>query len=108
MIFTDIYDYKKVAMDLIPLKSSFLICDVAITEMLEVSDWLEKYIEKYKLTCRVYTKNRLALGLSYLLNPAWGTLSLVSIAVHNFMTRNPDYEVVRDLANKRVEVVYKG
>ncbi|MFC0308414.1 hypothetical protein ACFFHK_01680 [Gallibacterium trehalosifermentans] len=108
MILTSIHNYKNAAIELIPLKSSFVVCDVGISEMLEVSDWLEDYIEKHHLTCRVYTKNRMVLGLSYLLNPAWGVLSIASIAAHNFITRNPDYEIARDLANGRVEVVYKG
>lgn len=100
-------DYPEQVENLIDTRQSFEICGVAVGDMLELCSDLEKYIESQNLKCRVYTKNRLAAGLSYVLNPAWGILSLTSIAAHNILTYDPDYEIYRDIANKRVGVEWK-
>lgn len=100
-------DYPEQVENLIYARQSFEICGVAVGDMLELCSDLEKYIESQNLKCRVYTKNRLAAGLSYVLNPAWGILSLTSIAAHNILTYDPDYEIYRDIANNRIGVEWK-
>ncbi len=92
-------EYKSKMEELITAQMSFEICDVAISDMFDVCSDLEQEIERHYFKCRVYTKNRLVTGLSGLLNPAWGIFSLATIAAHNILTRNPDYEIIRDLAN---------
>ncbi|WP_301098926.1 hypothetical protein [Otariodibacter sp.] len=101
-------DYKDVAPQLIAEHESFEICGVDIEDMFDISGELEKIIEKQYLKCRIYTKNRVVTGLAGLLNPAWGILSLATIAAHNIVTLSPDYEIARDLANNRIEVVWKN
>ena len=92
---------------LINERQSFEICGIETGNLFAFSQELEKYIESLNLKCRLYTKNRLATGLSAVLNPRWGILSLAAIAAHNLLTLNPDCEIYRDLANKRVGVVWK-
>lgn len=93
--------------ELIHQRQNFEVCDIDLVDLFSFSQELEKYIESLNLKCRLYTKNRLATGLSAVLNPRWGILSLAAIAAHNLMTLNPDCEIYRDLANKRVGVEWK-
>ncbi|MDP8078646.1 hypothetical protein [Phocoenobacter skyensis] len=104
----DVTEYKSLINGLIDTHTSFEICGVDISDMLQVCSDLEQTIENKYLKCRIYTKNRLVTGLSGVLNYRWGVLSLASIVAHNILTLNPDYEIVRDLANNRVEVVWVG
>ncbi|WP_133543557.1 hypothetical protein [Mesocricetibacter intestinalis] len=99
--------YQAEARKLINERRSFEICNIAVADMLAVSQDLENYMESQYLKCRIYTKNRIVTGLSGFLNPAWGILSLVSIAAHNLVTYDPDYEIGRDIANNRIEVIWK-
>lgn len=101
--FDDDFDIE----ELISRRKNFEICGIDAGNLFAFSQELEKYIESLNLKCRLYTKNRLALGLSAVLNPRWGILSLAAIAAHNLLTLNPDCEIYRDLANKRVGVVWK-
>lgn len=93
--------------ELIHQRQNFEVCDIDLVDLFSFSQELEKYIESLNLKCRLYTKNRLATGLSAVLNPRWGILSLAAIAAHNLMTLNPDCEIYRDLANKRVGLEWK-
>ncbi len=104
----DVTEYKLLMNGLIDEHASFEICGVEISDMLEVCSDLEEAIENRYLKCRIYTKNRLVAGLSGVLNYRWGVLSLASILAHKILTLNPDYEIVRDLANNRIEVVWVG
>ncbi|MGX2975545.1 hypothetical protein ACWIUH_11235 [Ursidibacter arcticus] len=92
---------------LIDSRQSFEICGVKTEDMLDITEVLEKYIESQYLKCRIYTKNRIVAGMAGLLNPALGIFSLASIAAHNILTYDPDYEIARDIANNRISVVYK-
>ncbi len=103
----NIQDYPSQVENLIDTHQSFEICGVAVGDMLTICAELEKYIESQNLKCRIYTKNRIAAGLAYVLNPAWGILSLTSIVAHNILTYDPDYEIYRDIANNRIGVEWK-
>ncbi|WP_426839884.1 hypothetical protein [Glaesserella parasuis] len=103
----NIQDYPSQVENLIDTRQSFEICGVAVGDMLTICAELEKYIESQNLKCRIYTKNRIAAGLAYVLNPAWGILSLTSIVAHNILTYDPDYEIYRDIANNRIGVEWK-
>ena len=92
---------------LIDARQNFEVCDMDLGELFAFSQELENYIESLNLKCRLYTKNRLVTSLSAVLNPRWGILSLAAIAAHNLLTLTPDCEIYRDIANKRVGVVWK-
>lgn len=100
-------DYPIKAKEYIETRQDFEICGVEIGMMYDLCAELESDIENRQLKCRIYTKNRLATGLSAVLNPRWGILALATIVVHNLFTYNPDVEIYRDIANKRVGVVWK-
>lgn len=107
MITLEYKTYQSQVIDLISNHQTFQVCGVPTDEMLSVSSELEALVESQYLKCRVLTKNRLVSGLAGLLNPAWGVLSLASIAAHNLVTYDPDYEIERDIANNRISVLYK-
>ncbi|MFM5532908.1 hypothetical protein ACET64_04230 [Aeromonas veronii] len=71
---------------------------------------LENTIEPAGLTCRVYTKGRIAAaGASIFggITGLAGIASAVTIAAHNLATYNPDYEIVKHLVDNSLSVLYK-
>lgn len=103
----EFHNYYASIENMIERHRSFEICGIPVSDMLKVSEVLEKAIERRYFKCRIYTKNRLVTGMAGLLNPAYGIFSLAAIAAHNIVTYDPDYEIARDIANNRIEVVYK-
>jgi hypothetical protein len=70
-------------------------------------DILEKLIESRKLSCRVYTANRLAVAGGALFGGVTGIFSLasvVAIAAHNLATLNPDYEIIKYMVDDKLTV----
>ncbi|MGS1108212.1 hypothetical protein ACVCNH_18305 [Achromobacter anxifer] len=87
---------------LIDERRSFVLEDVARLSMPEAVEALEKLIEGKGLSCRVYTKGRVAaVGAFAVPNPVTAAVSLGSaafIGAHNLATFNPDYEIAKNLA----------
>lgn len=75
--------------------------------LFSVSSTIEQVIENQHLTCRIYTRGRLAAAAVGIVSLGAGLLTLAGIGIHNLMTYKPDYEVCRDLANGRILVEYK-
>ena len=86
---------------------TFEICGISVSDILKVSEILEKAIKHRYLKCRIYTKNRLVTGMIELLNSAYGIFSLAAITAHNIVSYDSDYAIARDIANNRIEVIYK-
>lgn len=103
-----INNYMSLVDELIQKKSSFIINNVDVEDMLEVCANLENTIESQFLTCRIYTKGRLMAGLLSFLSYRVGVASVIGIVIHNFLTYNPDYEIARDMANGRILVNYQN
>ncbi|MFT0213938.1 hypothetical protein VQ643_15270 [Pseudomonas sp. F1_0610] len=103
-----INNYASLMNELIQQKSSFIINNVDVDDMLEVCADLENAIEAQCLTCRIYTKGRLVAGLLSFLSYRVGVASIIGIAIHNCLTYNPDYEIARDIANGRILVNYQN
>ncbi len=100
------YDEVKLKLnELLDSKSSFNIIGLG-GELLEVSQLLEKEIEKKGMRCRIYTRNRAATATAL----AWtgpGLAALAGIAAHNLATYNPDYEIGRAVVDQKIYVTYK-
>ena len=90
---------------LVHQKKSFKIC--AVANISDTVKLVEKYIELYGMSCRVYTENRAAAAAGSLLLGGIGALAAVGLAVHNVVTFNPDYEIGKDLMSNNVNVIYK-
>ena len=93
--------------ELIEARESFQINGVDHEDTFEYCAQLEEMVEERNLTCRIYTQGRLLAGLAGLFNFRLGMATLAGYAIHNILTRNPDYEISRDLANKRIYVTYQ-
>lgn len=85
--------YQVEAKRLIDKHCSFEVVGVPVGDMLDISEYLEKYIESKHLKCRIYTQKRIVSGLAGILNPPLGILSMIAIAAHNFITYSLDYEI---------------
>ncbi|MFU2058510.1 hypothetical protein ACLSZY_03050 [Avibacterium volantium] len=71
---------------------------------------VEAAIEKNGFTCRVYTENRAAGVGAALFSGVGGVIgaaTAIGIAVHNLATYNPDFEIGKNLIDKKINVTYK-
>ncbi len=87
---------------LIKLKINF---SIKTDNLSEEATRVEKIIEDNNFSCRVYTENRSALvGASALsgIGGLFGIASAVGIAAHNLATYNPDFEIGKNLVDKKL------
>jgi hypothetical protein len=70
-------------------------------KMIETVSILEKAIEGAGKTCRVLILHRSTVNLL-----VGNMIGIVGQVAHNIATMNPSYEIVRDLANNKIIVVY--
>ena len=75
--------------ELIRNRISFEVVDVPVFYQHKAVALVEKRIEVWGMTCRVYRKGRWVIGTH--------PLGMASIAVHNLATFNPDYEIRKEL-----------
>ncbi|MXF07426.1 hypothetical protein [Escherichia coli] len=88
-------------------RKSFVIKNVS--DVSETVKRVEHEIEKWKLSCRVYTECRSAVLAGSLWSPTviLGVVSAVVMGVHNLSTWNPDYEIGKNYIKRRLSVKYK-
>ena len=86
--------------------SSFSVVNIPTGHQRKVVILVENMLEKAGFSCRVRSCNRawLAVGLS-VATLGVGALSLVAIAGHDLATRNPDYEILKELIGTDITVV---
>lgn len=95
--------------DLIKKKISFEVVGVS-GKMSDAVKTVENAIESLGLTCRIYTKGRIAAAGATLFGGITGVLgaaSTIGIAAHNLATYNPDYEIVKHMVDNKLSVVYQ-
>ena len=94
----------KVIEETIKSKESFLLIDISgYEELMKYCNLIENIIEGNSMTCRVITKGRTLAALPFILTPA-GMAVIASQLVHKIATRNPDWKIVRNILNKKIEV----
>lgn len=86
---------------------SFEVWNVDMEALFDAVQAIETEIEKQRLTCRIYTRGRLAAVALGIFRLKAGIAAAAGIAAHNIATYNPDYEVCKDLANNRLIVEFK-
>lgn len=93
--------------ELISANESFRIVDVRRGTKGRVVDIVERAIESQSKTCRVRTNGRgIAAAALALPTLGWSVVACGAIAAHNFATRDPDYEVIKDMFGTDVRVIY--
>jgi hypothetical protein len=94
--------------ELIDNKSTFEI--VALSgRMADTVKLIENQIASKDLSCRIYTRGRIAAASGTLFGGITGFLGLASavgIAAHNLATYKPDYEVAKHLVDNMLTVKY--
>lgn len=101
------FDQAKANIDrLLKGKRSFEIVGLS-GKLMEASQFVETAVEERGMTCRVYTRNRVAAAAGATLLAGEGILSLAAIAAHNLVTFNPDYEIGRAVVDNKLYVDYK-
>ncbi len=71
---------------------------------------IENIIECQGLSCRIYTYGRVAaVGATFVggITGLAGLASAVSMAAHNIVTYDPDYEIAKHLIDNKLSVQYK-
>jgi len=71
---------------------------------------IENIIESKNLSCRIYTKGRVAAAGGSLFGGITGVLgvaSAIGMAVHNLATLNPDYEIAKHQIDNKLSVTYQ-
>lgn len=68
---------------------------------------LESAIEQKGMTCRIYTANRIVAAGGAALVTGAGVAAVAAIAAHNLATWNPDYEIMKDIVDNKVSVIFK-
>ena len=92
---------------MIQKKKSFKVLNVASGQQSTAVELVERAIEAAGLTCRVRTENRgwLAAGLAVAV-PVVGAAAAAAIASHNLSTKDPDYEVLKEMLGSDLAVNY--
>ncbi|WP_439259258.1 hypothetical protein [Lonepinella sp. BR2930] len=71
---------------------------------------IEQLIEEQGYSCRIYTENRSAAMTGSLFSgiaSVVGVASAIGIAAHNLATYDPDFEIGKNLIDKKINVTYK-
>lgn len=94
---------------LINSKSDFEVIGLG-GRLMSACNLVENKIETSGMSCRVYTAGRIGTAAGSLfggVTGAIGMFSAASIAVHNLLTYNPDYEIEKYPFNNKIIVTYK-
>lgn len=92
---------------LVQERKSFEVVDVKMGKQGTVVDVIERTIEANGMKCRVRTNGR-GFAAAALAIPTFGgsVFAGVAIAAHNLSTKDPDYEVIKEMFGSDVRVIY--
>ena len=92
---------------LIAEKSSFAIVDVPSGKQSLAVEMVERAIESTGMKCRVRTANRgWAIGALSVLTLGTAAAAAAALGVHNLATKDPDYEIVKEMFGSDIQVEY--
>ena len=85
-------------------KGSFTV-HVINDDILDYCSRIEHIIEASDMSCRVRTKNRTLINFGLVLGGV-GLAGFMAQMLHNMVTFNPDWEVIRNPLNNQIQVTY--
>ena len=92
---------------LIAEKSSFAVVDVPSGKQSLAVEMVERAIELTGMKCRVRTANRgWAIGALSVLTLGTAAAAAAAVGVHNLATKDPDYEIVKEMFGSDIQVNY--
>ena len=92
---------------LIGEKSSFAVVNVPSGKQSLAVEMVERAIESIGMKCRVRTANRgWAIGALSVLTLGTAAVAAAAVGVHNLATKDPDYEIVKEMFGSDISVNY--
>ena len=92
---------------LIAEKSSFAVVNIPSGKQSLAVEMVERAIESTGMKCRVRTANRgLAVGALSVLTLGAAAAAAAAVGVHNLATKDPDYEIVKEMFGADIQVEY--
>jgi hypothetical protein len=92
---------------LIAEKSSFAVVNVPSGKQSLAVEMVERAIESIGMKCRVRTANRgWAIGALSVLTLGTAAVAAAAVGVHNLATKDPDYEIVKEMFGSDFSVNY--
>lgn len=104
------YNNKEELTRAILAHENFVLTDVESIQSVAVK-WLENEIEKHGMRCRIYSGYRKAVLAGALIPTGVTQITALAAGVgmlaHNLATRNPDYEICKQVVGDGIEVTYR-
>ena len=95
--------------ELISNKSSFAIVGIPSGKQSLAVEMVERAIESRGMKCRVRTANRgWAVGALTALTFGGAAIAAAAVGAHNLATKDPDYEIVKEMFGSDIQVEYVG
>ena len=92
---------------LIAEKSSFAVVNVPSGKQSLAVEMVERAIESSGMKCRVRTANRgWAIGALTALTLGGAAVAAATVGAHNLATKDPDYEIVKEMFGSDIQVEY--
>ena len=93
--------------ELIAAKESFGVAGVPSGKQSTAVEIVERAIESAGMKCRVRTENRgWAIGALSVLTLGAAAAAAAAVGVHNLATKDPDYEIVKEMFGSDIQVNY--
>ena len=94
--------------DCIHNHESFAVLNVDFGKQSNIVEMIEREIESAGLSCRVRTANRgWAVAAMSIATFGGAAVAGAAIAAHDLATKDPDYEVIKEMLGSDVAVEYK-
>lgn len=94
--------------DCILNRESFAVSNVDFGKQSNIVEMIEREIESAGLSCRVRTANRgWAVAAMSIATLGGAAVAGAAIAAHDLATKDPDYEVIKEMLGSDVAVEYK-
>lgn len=94
--------------DCVENRASFSVVNVGFGKQSQIVDLIEREIESAGLACRVRTANRgWAVAAMTVATLGGAAVAGAAIAAHDMATKDPDYEVIKEMLGSDVAVEYQ-
>ena len=87
---------------------SFVLEDIGSLKISEAVEAIEKKIESFGMTCRIYSKWRVTTLVAKLSISLFGWDTATILGANNRVTWNPDYEIGKNRLTRSLTIEYKN
>ena len=105
--FKDWESFGQQVRNMIAQKESFAVMNVPTGKQSTAVEVVERTIESVGMKCRVRTANRgWAVGALTVLTLGGAAAAAVAVGVHDLVTINPNYEIIKEMFGSDIQVEY--